>query len=95
VTFGTIEFDTSPMTGETLAGACIVYAGYEGNTRWFTSQPLSAGHHQFDFSPPQAVSKMLVEIKGGYLHLDNLSICLDVVTPSRGSTWGQLKSLYR
>ncbi len=56
------------------------------------SQP---GHYTFELAPPLTVSKVYFYIAGQLFRLDNMSVCLNVAVPTRATTWGQIKSMYR
>ncbi len=60
-----------------------------------TAHISEPGHYRFELAPPLTASKVYLHITGQLFRLDNLSVCLDVSTPTRTTTWGRLKAFYR
>jgi len=94
---GTLEFDVLPILsprGELGYGYADVIVTYD-DAYATTARIMQAGHFVFEVAPPPTVTWVGLYIMGGLFRLDNLSVCLDAVTPARGTTWGRLKSAYR
>lgn len=94
VTEGTLDFELLfPESGQ--PSIAYVSVSYDGTTTAYR-YPVPAGVHvQTYITPPGIVDKVYVTLESTYAVLDNLSVCLDVTTPTRRLTWGEVKSRYR
>ena len=94
---GTLEFDALPAPGPAAGwgfGTAQAVIAYDGV--WAAAvDPLQVGHYTFDLAPPPTVDKVYLFVRASMNRLDNLAVCLDAPTPTRATTWGRLKSIYR
>jgi len=94
---GTLEFDVLPYVAAAGIGGfgwAEVYIYYD-DVRVVTAHISQSGHYSFEVAPPPTTAKVGLAITGEMFRLDNLSVCLDVSTPTRATSWGRIKSLYR
>jgi hypothetical protein len=95
---GTVEFDALPnryLNGSWGFGWAYVVIGYEPFPPTTSVSIRQPGHYVFDIPVSPGPDKVTLEVMGTMIRLDNLSVCLDVVTPTRATTWGRVKSIYR
>jgi hypothetical protein len=52
-------------------------------------------HYSVELAPSPSASYVYLHIRGVTFAVDNLSVCLDVTVPTRSTTWGRIKSIYR
>jgi hypothetical protein len=94
---GTLEFDAQPvpsLAAGSVFGPAQAVIAYDGV--WAASvDPLQVGHYTFDLAPPPTVDKVYLFVRASMNRLDNLAVCLAPPTPTRATTWGRLKSIYR
>jgi hypothetical protein len=94
---GTLEFDALPapsLAGGWGFGGAQAVIKYD-DVRAVTVDPLQAGHYTFDLAPPPTVNKVYLFVLGNMNRLDNLSVCLNATTPTRATSWGRIKTIYR
>ena len=96
-TAGSLQLDALPtvtLGGGWGFGSAYVYIRNDDGLAT-TTRIYQPGHCQFALAPSPTTSKIIVGIFGGVFRLDNLSVCLDAATPTRVTTWGRVKSIYR
>jgi hypothetical protein len=94
---GRVEFDLlscPTLTGSGAFAWADVQIGYDGVQTTY-EHVTQAGHYVYDLNPPPGVAKVYMRITASVIRLDNLLVCLDASTPTKESSWGALKTLYR
>lgn len=94
---GTLELDALPTVGAAggwgfaWADVSIKYDDVLASTVRINQ----AGHYSLDLASPPTTAKVYLYVTGEVFRLDNLSVCFDVPTPTRATSWGQIRSMYR
>lgn len=93
---GRLEFDLLPCRsgGGGIFNWADVKVGYDA-VGVASEHVTQAGHYVYDLNLPSEAGKVYLTMYGYLARLDNLVVCLDAPTPTRGSSWGGLKVVYR
>lgn len=90
---GVVAFD---VWGHTHPGGGLRLAvSFEGAAGGFTESLIAYGHYEYLLSPSQPCDAVLVNLEGGGMMIDNLSILLYGSTPVSAGTWSTIKALFR
>lgn len=90
---GVVAFD---VWGHTHPGGGLrLTVSFEGVAGGFTESVTMYGHYEFLLSPSQPCDAVLVNLDGGGMMIDNLSILLCGSTPVSPGTWSTMKTLFR
>ena len=90
---GVVAFDVWDHTHP--GGGLRLVVSFEGAAGGFTESVTIYGHYEFLLSPSQPCDAVLVNLEGGGMMIDNLSILLYGSTPVSAGTWSTIKALFR
>ena len=90
ITSGTLRFHVCPWPYD-----MHVFVAFEEASGGFSETVGGPGYHEYDLTPAQPCTSVVVGFVGSGVYLDNLFISLEGDTPVQSRTWAAIKAQFR